>query len=109
MLDEFEFLNDEELAKEIVITNTNLLADMFEKVEPLKDKLYTPTIENCDKMLIERVYKKAWPLEDILELFRKERGKHFDPVLVDLFLDNLDEFLEIRDKYKEIYPEDIQR
>ncbi len=59
MLDEFEFLNDEELAKEIVITNTNLLADMFEKVEPLKDKLYTPTIENCDKMLIERVYKKA--------------------------------------------------
>ena len=53
------------------------------------------------------VYKRQ--LEDILELFRKERGKHFDPVLVDLFLDNLDEFLEIRDKYKEIYPEDIQR
>lgn len=62
-----------------------------------------------DALGSERVYKKAWPLEDILELFRKERGKHFDPVLVDLFLDNLDEFLEIRDKYKEIYPEDIQR
>ena len=62
-----------------------------------------------DALGSERVYKKAWPLEDILDLFRKERGKHFDPVLVDLFLDNLDEFLEIRDKYKEIYPEDIQR
>ncbi|WP_373070049.1 PAS domain S-box protein [Sulfurimonas sp.] len=49
----------------------------------------------------DRVYKKAWPLEDILELFKKERGEHFDPNLVDLFFDNLDQFLEIRDKMQD--------
>jgi response regulator RpfG family c-di-GMP phosphodiesterase len=40
-------------------------------------------------------------LEDILELFRKEKGKHFDPRLVDLFFENLDKFLEIRDSMQD--------
>jgi len=44
----------------------------------------------------DRVYKKAWVLEDILELFREERGKHFDPRLVDIFFENLDEFLKVQ-------------
>lgn len=46
-----------------------------------------------------RVYKKAWPLEEILELFKQEKGEHFDPQLVDIFFDNLDKFLEIGKKY----------
>ncbi|MCX6073829.1 MAG: FIST C-terminal domain-containing protein [Campylobacterales bacterium] len=45
----------------------------------------------------DRIYKKAWPLEEILELFQKERGKHFDPELIDIFFNHLDQFLEIRD------------
>jgi len=45
----------------------------------------------------DRIYKKAWPLEEILELFQKERGKHFDPELVDIFFSHLDQFLTIRD------------
>ena len=49
----------------------------------------------------DRVYKKAWILEDILELFRKEKGKHFDPKLIDLFFENLDKFLEIRDSMQD--------
>lgn len=52
-----------------------------------------------DALGSERCYKRAWLLEDILALFRKERGKHFDPLLTDLFLDNLDQFLAIRDKF----------
>jgi len=44
----------------------------------------------------ERVYKKAWEDEKIFELFRNERGKHFDPVLIDLFFEHLDQFLLIR-------------
>ena len=52
----------------------------------------------------DRVYKKAWPLEQILELFRKERGEHFDPVLIDLFFDHLDAFIAIRDYYDENQP-----
>lgn len=48
-----------------------------------------------------RVYAKAWELEKILEYFKEERGKHFDPNLVDLFLDNLDRFLDIRNRFKD--------
>jgi len=54
-----------------------------------------------DALGSNRIYKKAWSLERILELFKEQRGKHFDPTLVDIFLNNLDEFLEIRDKYKD--------
>jgi response regulator RpfG family c-di-GMP phosphodiesterase len=45
-----------------------------------------------------RVYKEAWDDERIWKMFREEKGKHFDPKLVDLFLDNLDEFLLYRDE-----------
>ncbi|MFA7084651.1 MAG: PAS domain S-box protein [Arcobacteraceae bacterium] len=44
----------------------------------------------------DRVYKKAWKMEDILELFKEERGKHFDPELIDLFFKNIDQFIEIK-------------
>lgn len=53
-----------------------------------------------DALGSSRPYKQAWELEKILELFREEKGKHFDPKLVDLFLDHLDEFLEIRNHYQ---------
>ena len=54
-----------------------------------------------DALGSDRVYKKAWSLEDILELFENEKGKHFDPKLVELFLNNLNRFLLIRDKFKD--------
>ncbi len=53
-----------------------------------------------------RVYKKAWIMEDTLEYFRQERGKHFDPKLVDILFDNLDEFIQIKEKFSdEIKPQ----
>ncbi len=54
-----------------------------------------------DALGSDRCYKKAWELEKILELFKKERGKHFDPKLIDLFFENLDKFLEIKNKYQD--------
>jgi len=48
-----------------------------------------------------RCYKKAWPLEDTIEYIKAQRARQFDPELVDLFLDNIDKFLEIRDEYKD--------
>jgi len=54
-----------------------------------------------DALGSDRVYKKAWPEKKIFNLVREERGEHFDPELVDLFFDNLDEFLEIRNKFKD--------
>ena len=54
-----------------------------------------------DALGSKRVYKEAWDLEKILELFKDEKGKHFDPKLVKLFLNNLNIFLKIRDDYKD--------
>ena len=54
-----------------------------------------------DALSHDRVYKKAWPLEDVLEYFKKESGKHFDPELMGLFLDNLDAFLDIQNEIKD--------
>lgn len=52
-----------------------------------------------DALGSDRCYKKAWPLEKIIGLLKEERGKHFDPKLIDLFLDDLDAFLAIRDSF----------
>ena len=60
----------------------------------------TAVADVFDALGSDRVYKKAWELDDILELFKKESAKHFDPQLVDLFMNNLDDFLMIRDKFK---------
>jgi len=49
-----------------------------------------------DALGSDRCYKAAWPIEKILVLVREERGQHFDPALVDIFFDNLDDFLRIR-------------
>jgi len=46
-----------------------------------------------------RVYKKAWALEDILDLLNRDKAKHFDPNLIDIFMDNLEQFLEIKNRF----------
>lgn len=54
-----------------------------------------------DALGSDRVYKKAWDDERIFKLFREERGKHFDPNLIDLFFENVDQFLHIREIFKD--------
>uniref|UniRef100_UPI0036F4A676 HD-GYP domain-containing protein n=1 Tax=Aliarcobacter butzleri TaxID=28197 RepID=UPI0036F4A676 len=54
-----------------------------------------------DALGSDRVYKKAWDDERIFNLFKEERGKHFDPKLVDIFFEHLDEFLKIRETFKD--------
>jgi response regulator RpfG family c-di-GMP phosphodiesterase len=41
-----------------------------------------------DALTTERPYKDPWPLDKAFELLASERGKHFDPILVDVFLSN---------------------
>jgi len=62
----------------------------------------TAVADVFDALGSDRVYKKAWKLEKILDLIKYESGKHFDPTLVSLFLENLDQFLVIKDKYKDV-------
>jgi len=56
-----------------------------------------------DALGSDRVYKKAWDDERIFTLFKEERGKHFDPQLIDIFFDHLSEFLSIRETFKDIH------
>lgn len=58
MLHQFNFLGSE-LANEIVVTNSNLIADMTEELFPIKSKLYPPHIEDCDNKLLELVWTNA--------------------------------------------------
>ncbi|AXH14239.1 regulator [Malaciobacter mytili LMG 24559] len=58
-----------------------------------------------DALGSNRCYKKAWELHRILELFKEEKGKHFDPELIDIFFENLEEFLVIKEKYKDEFDE----
>ncbi len=46
-----------------------------------------------------RCYKAAWPIEDTLNLIKQERGRHFDPTLVDLLFLHLDKILSICEEY----------
>lgn len=54
-----------------------------------------------DALAHDRVYKKAWPIEKILNLLEEEKGKHFDPNLIDIFFANLDEFLKLKKDFKD--------
>ena len=54
-----------------------------------------------DALGSDRCYKKAWDDDKIFKLFQEEKGKHFDPKLIDLFFENLDIFLKIRDKFRD--------
>jgi len=49
----------------------------------------------------DRCYKKAWELEKILDLYRSEKAKHFDPNLIDIFFSNLDSFLKIQKSFED--------
>jgi response regulator RpfG family c-di-GMP phosphodiesterase len=62
----------------------------------------TAVADVFDALGVKRVYKEAWPLEKILDYFRAERGKHFDPELVDVFFANLDELLQVRDTFPDV-------
>jgi len=52
-----------------------------------------------DALGSDRCYKKAWPMEKVIDLFKEERGRHFDPQVVDSLLNNLDRVIAIRDHF----------
>lgn len=52
-----------------------------------------------DALTSERPYKRAWKLEDAVALIGDNRGKHFDPEMVDLFLADVDSFVKIKNAY----------
>lgn len=60
MLENFQFLNDEKLAYEIVVENSNMIANLIDgEIEVIKNKLYAPKFDDSDNKLKELVYKEA--------------------------------------------------
>jgi len=62
-----------------------------------------------DALGSDRVYKKAWDDERVFKLLKEERGKHFDPKLIDLFFDNLEEILKVRETFQDSYKNTIKK
>ncbi|WP_022820025.1 PolC-type DNA polymerase III [Fusobacterium russii] len=70
MLEEFSYMG-EDIAKEIVIKNTKLIATMIEEVQPIPSGFYPPKMENAEEIVREMTYEKAYriygnPLPEIV-------------------------------------------
>jgi response regulator RpfG family c-di-GMP phosphodiesterase len=52
-----------------------------------------------DALGSDRFHEKAWPLDRILEYLKAERGKHFEPRLVDSVLASLDKINDISNQF----------
>jgi len=55
-----------------------------------------------DALYTKRVYKEAWPLERVLELFKAESGKAFEPRLVDIFFEKIDDILVVTERLADV-------
>lgn len=71
MLKEFEYLGEEK-AYEVVVTNTNKIADMCEKISPISPEKCPPHIDGCEQTIKDIAFKKAHelygdPLPDLVQ------------------------------------------
>jgi putative two-component system response regulator len=55
-----------------------------------------------DALTSRRVYKPAYDVEQAIKIMRQGRGKHFDPSLLDTFLDAMEEVLRIKEQYADL-------
>ena len=54
--------------------------------------------DTFDALTSKRPYKDPYPKEVVYDILKKERGEHFSPELLDVFIENFDQFFEIRGK-----------
>ena len=62
-----------------------------------------------DALSSSRSYKIPWTLDHTLEHLRTHSGSHFDPVLIDLFMNHLEEILEVQKSLQDVPPSDTPR
>ncbi len=55
-----------------------------------------------DALVSERPYKTAWPTNKVRSHIEEQKGKHFDPMLTSLFVDNFADFLAIHERWKDV-------
>lgn len=54
-----------------------------------------------DALSSDRVYKKAMRDEEVFEIIKNSRDSHFEPKVVDIFFENIEVFIKIRDELKD--------
>ena len=82
MLEEFSSLGSEK-AKEVVIDNTNMIADMCERISPVRPDKCPPVIENSDQMLRDICYNKAHEMygEDLPEIVSERLERELKSII----------------------------
>ena len=82
MLEEFSYLGSEK-AKEVVIDNTNMIADMCERISPVRPDKCPPVIENSDQMLRDICYNKAHEMygEDLPEIVSERLERELKSII----------------------------
>ncbi|MCO7125961.1 PolC-type DNA polymerase III [Sporolactobacillus shoreicorticis] len=82
MLECMSFLGEEK-AEQVVVDNPNAIADQIENVLPVKDKLYTPTIDGAEDEVKEKTYGRAHALygEQLPELVEKRLDKELKSII----------------------------
>jgi putative two-component system response regulator len=56
-----------------------------------------------DALTSDRPYKRGWPVQEATDFIKGQSGKHFDPDLVDKFIENLAEITHIRDMLRDTF------
>ncbi|WP_124057316.1 PolC-type DNA polymerase III [Vaginisenegalia massiliensis] len=82
MLDEFSFL-DSAKAHEIVVTNSQKIADSIDEIQVIKDKLFTPNIEGANEQITDLAYGKAHELygDPLPEIVQKRIEKELNSII----------------------------
>ena len=82
MLEEFSYLGSEK-AKEVVIDNTNMIADMCERISPVRPDKCPPVIDNSDQMLRDICYNKAHEMygEDLPEIVSERLERELKSII----------------------------
>lgn len=82
MLQEFSYLGSEK-AYEVVVTNTNMISDLCEKISPISPEKATPHIDGCEQTIREITYDKAHELygDPLPELVQARLEKELDSII----------------------------
>ncbi len=90
-----------QVAREIAAThhekyNGNGYPEQLKKTDiPISGRIIA-LADTFDALTSKRPYKTPYPPEVTFDIMKKERGEHFDPEILDIFISNFDEFIDIR-------------